>query len=352
MVVAMLEEMRLRSAELPDLPLASIYLGGGTPSLLSMEELDQIFQHINRYFTIQPDAEITLEANPDDLSQEKVRQLWQSPINRLSIGIQSFSEEDLRFMNRAHNAIEARACIEYAQDAGFENISIDLIYGAPTTSDKQWARNIDIALDYDIPHISCYALTVEPRTALASFVKKGKVPAMDEEQSARQFEYLIAALRKAGYQHYEISNFAKPDWQARHNSSYWMGRPYLGLGPAAHSFDGERTRSWNVANNARYMSGISLWVAAPDQIPPDLIEFEVLTDDQCYNEYVMTSLRTSWGLDLDRLQLFGKHYPDHFLLHVQPFLDAGHLSREGNHFRLTDAGKLLADRIAVEVFMS
>lgn len=351
MIDAIVEEMRLRRAELPAQPLNSIYLGGGTPSLLSQEDIRRIFQQIYDLFEIAPEAEVTLEANPDDLNQEKIKALWDSPVNRLSIGIQSFSETDLRFMNRAHNAIEARTCIEYAQDAGFENLSIDLIYGTPTTSDEQWARNIDIALDYGIPHLSCYALTVEPRTALAHFINKGKVEDVDEEQTARQFEYLIAALRAENYEHYEISNFAKPGWRAKHNSSYWLGRPYLGIGPAAHSFDGERTRSWNVANNARYMSGIELWCNNPEQIPPDLIEFEVLSDDQRYNEYIMTALRTSWGADLDYIQGLDQHYQDHFLQYAQAYLDAGHMIRKENKFRLTEDGKLLADRITMELFV-
>lgn len=351
MIKAIVEELKLRRAEVPDRPLRSIYLGGGTPSLLTEQELGQIFRQIQDLFELADDAEITLEANPDDLSQDKIKQLWDSPVNRLSIGIQSFSETDLRFMNRAHNAIEARACIEYAQDAGFENLSIDLIYGTPTTSDEQWAHNIEIALDYDIPHLSCYALTVEPRTALAKFIQKGKVKDVDEEQTARQFEYLIAALRAQGYEHYEISNFAKPGWRARHNSSYWMGNPYLGVGPAAHSYDGYRTRRWNVAHNARYMSGIELWCNTPQQIPPDLIELEELTDDQYYNEYAMTSLRTSWGLDLEVVRNMGAQYAKHFLKNAQAFLDAGHLLQDGNVFRLTGDGKLLADRIAMEVFV-
>lgn len=351
MINAIVEEMRLRRAELPAQPLNSIYLGGGTPSLLSPDELLRIFHQIYDLFEVSPDAEVTLEANPDDLHQDKIKALWDSPVNRLSIGIQSFSETDLRFMNRAHNAIEARTCIEYAQDAGFENLSIDLIYGTPTTSDEQWARNIDIALDYGIPHLSCYALTVEPRTALAHFINKGKVKDVDEEQTARQFEYLIAALRSENYEHYEISNFAKPGWRAKHNSSYWLGRPYLGIGPAAHSFDGQRTRSWNVANNARYMSGIELWCNNPEQIPPDLIEFEVLSDDQRYNEYIMTALRTSWGADLDYIQGLDQHYQDHFLQYAQVYLDAGHMIRKQNKFRLTEDGKLLADRITMELFV-
>lgn len=351
MIHAIVEEMRLRRAELPDQALNSIYLGGGTPSLLSETELDLIFQQIYSLFEVSPTAEVTLEANPDDLNQDKIKALWNSPVNRLSIGIQSFSETDLRFMNRAHNAIEARTCIEYAQDAGFENLSIDLIYGTPTTSDEQWARNIEIAMDYDIPHLSCYALTVEPRTALAHFISKGKVKDVDEEQTARQFEYLIAALHAEGYEQYEISNFAKPGWRAKHNSSYWLGKPYLGIGPAAHSFDGDRTRRWNVANNARYMSGMELWSNDPEQMPPDLIEFEILTDDQRYNEYVMTALRTSWGADLEYINQLHDRYQHHFLQIAQAYLDAGHMVRKENTFRLTEDGKLLADRIAMELFV-
>ncbi|MEZ4994900.1 MAG: radical SAM family heme chaperone HemW, partial [Saprospiraceae bacterium] len=246
MIEAIVQEMKLRRAALPSVPLASVYLGGGTPSLLTHEELNRIFSTIYELFSISEDAEITLEANPDDLNLEAIRHLKDTPVNRLSIGIQSFSEEDLRFMNRAHNAIEARTSIEYVQDAGFENLTIDLIYGTPTTTDRQWARNMEIALEYDIPHISCYALTVEPRTALAHFVKKGKVPSPDEDQAVRQFEQLMDIMELEGFEHYEISNFARPGWHARHNSSYWRGKPYLGIGPAAHSFDGDRTRSWNV----------------------------------------------------------------------------------------------------------
>lgn len=351
MIDAIVQEMRLRRAELPNVPLGSVYLGGGTPSLLTPEELDRIFTTIYELFSISDKAEITLEANPDDLNQEAIRQLSRTPINRLSIGIQSFSEQDLRFMNRAHNAIEARTSIEYAQDAGFENLTIDLIYGTPTTSDEQWARNLEIALEYDIPHISCYALTVEPRTALAHFVKKGTVPTPDEDQAVRQFEQLMATMEVEGFEHYEISNFARPGWRARHNSSYWRGKPYLGIGPAAHSFDGDRTRSWNVPNNARYMSGISLWTEHPSEIPPDLIEQEVLTDDQRYNEYVMTALRTIWGLDLEQLQQMGRRYVNHFTARVDVFLDSGHISHENDRYKLTNAGKLLADRIAVDLFI-
>ena len=255
MVQAMLRELEARRLYLPDEPLDSIYFGGGTPSLLSEGELMAFFEAVNRYFRLSPKAEITLEANPDDLKPETLAALGRSPVNRLSIGIQSFAEEDLRFFNRAHDAHEARRCLDNARAAGFGDLTIDLIYGAPTTSHAQWAENLEIAFSYQIPHLSCYALTVEPRTALDHFIKKGKAPAVDEEQAARQFGYLVEATQAAGYEQYEISNFALPGRYAVHNSNYWTGAPYLGIGPSAHSFDGE-SRQWNVANNAKYLKAV------------------------------------------------------------------------------------------------
>lgn len=351
MLDALIAELHLRQKELPDTPLSSVYLGGGTPSLLTANELERLFTHIHRLFELPATAEITLEANPDDLSPERLRELQQLPVNRLSIGVQSFSETDLRFMNRVHNAIEARACIEYAQDIGFDNLSIDLIYGAPTTSDTDWAHNVAIALEYDIPHLSCYALTVEPHTALHTFIQRGQAPPIDEEQAARQFLYLIDNLESVDYHHYEISNFAQPGWEAVHNSSYWGSKPYLGIGPAAHSFDGHRTRRWNVANNAAYIKGVREWADNPAAGPPaGLTEAEHLTDDQRYNEKVMTALRTSHGLNLEHLRQLGKQYVEHFLEQVQPFLDSNHLIRSQDTFQLSLEGKLLTDHITAELF--
>lgn len=344
MVEAILREMELRRDYLPGLPLTSIYLGGGTPSLLSAGELQHFFEQIDRLWTVGADAEITLEANPDDLTQEKLKELRRTPVNRLSIGIQSFAEADLRFMNRAHNAIEARACIEYAQDLGFDNLTIDLIYGSPTTSDEQWEHNLQITFDYEIPHLSAYALTVEERTALHHFVEVGKAPPVDEEQAARQFELLMRAMRAEGYEHYEISNFALPGWHSRHNSSYWTGEPYLGLGPSAHSFNGE-SRQWNVANNIQYIK-----LLKEEATPPAALSTrETLTPAQRYNEYVMTSLRTKWGCQLKKIH---EDFRSHFLEHIQPCLQNGTVRRRGEVFFLSDQGKLLADRIAVELFWS
>ena len=342
MLAALLAEMELRRDYLGAEKITSIYFGGGTPSLLTVGDLELLFAKIHQLWAVEGTAEITLEANPDDLTQEKLRALRGTPVNRLSIGIQSFSEEDLRFMNRAHNAIEARACIEYAQDIGFENLTIDLIYGGPTTSHAQWEQNLQITLDYEIPHLSAYGLTVEKRTALHHYIEKGRVPPLDEDRAVRQYQTLMRAMRAEGYEHYEISNFAQPGWYARHNSAYWSGESYLGLGPSAHSFNGI-SRRWNVANNARY---IKLLRAGGD--PPALSMEETLSPSQRYNEYVMTSLRTQWGC---KLKLIAEDFRPHFLENIQPCLQDGTVTRRGEVFFLTDRGKLFADRIAMELFL-
>lgn len=361
MVQAILQELELRKDYLENQTITSIYFGGGTPSLLDEAELEAIFTKIYQLFQVEPNAEITLEANPDDLTVAKLQALRQTPVNRLSIGIQSFAEADLQFMNRAHNATEAKICIENALNAGFENLTVDLIYGSPTTSDAQWIENIKTVTSYDIPHLSCYALTVEEKTALAHFVKTGKASAVDEEQAARQFEILTQLLANQGYEHYEISNFAKPGWHARHNSSYWFGEPYLGIGPAAHSFDGKNTRQWNIANNVLYiknvpnlegmahLSGENL--AHREGAPNLLFEQEILTPAQRYNEYVMTTLRTKWGTHLDKITAFGEDFAAHFLKIGNTFVAKGWVERKDNTFTLSAEGKLLADFIAAELFV-
>jgi oxygen-independent coproporphyrinogen-3 oxidase len=321
----------------------TIYLGGGTPSVLSVSELNLLFKKIYSEFTILGDSEITLEANPDNLTEEYIFDLKNyTPINRLSIGIQSFAEEDLRWMNRAHNAIEARSCIEFAQDADFDNLTVDLIYGTPTLSNEQWVKNLQIVYDYDIPHVSCYALTVEPKTALDNYIKKGKIGNVDEEQTARQFEILMDEMRRNGYVHYEISNFAQPDKYARHNSNYWLGEPYLGVGPSAHSYNGQK-RQWNVANNGIYIRSLR-----DGKIP---FTEEELTDTQRYNEYIMTTLRTIWGCDPSVIShKFGLKYLRYFNKKIVPFVQNNTVKTDGKLYFLTDAGKLLADNIAMELF--
>ncbi len=342
MVSALLEELELQQDYLGATTLSSIYLGGGTPSLLTVEELDLLFKKIESLYPIEIDAEITLEANPDDLSKAYLQSLRQTPINRLSIGIQSFSETDLRWMNRAHNAKEANACIENALEAGFDNLTVDLIYGSPHTTDAQWQANMQRVFDYGIAHISCYAMTVEPNTALDHFVKNGKSKPVDEEQSARQFEQLMTAAAEHGYEHYEISNFAKAGYYAKHNSNYWLGKKYLGIGPSAHSFDGE-SRQWNVAHNAQYMKAIE-----SGTIP---FELEQLTPHQRYNEYILTSLRTIWGADIQQIQLFGEEPKKYFLQEIKNLLNQGTVLENNGKYTLTQQGKLLADHIAVALFV-
>ena len=338
MVAALMREIEMRKDYLPGKKLNSVYFGGGTPSLLSERDLSLIFDETDKHFVFNDEAEITLEANPDDLTFEKLRILRDSPTNRLSIGIQSFSDEDLCYMNRAHNAKEAAGCIERAQKYGFENLTVDLIYGTPTMSDAQWQENVERIIDLGIPHVSCYALTVEPQTALQHFIEKGKSQPVDEEQTARQFEYLTARLKAAGFVHYEISNFAKPGSFAKHNSNYWTGSPYLGIGPSAHSFDG-KSRQWNAANNAAYMKGIEA-----GKVP---FEREFLTAAQRYNEYILTALRTVWGVDLQKIE---PNFAAYFLKNVQPFLKNETVFEKQGVFCLTEKGKLLADNISMELF--
>ena len=343
MLASILSEIDLQKKYLKNAEIETIYLGGGTPSVLTANELDVLFKKIYTTFKINDNPEITLEANPDDLSLDYLKDLKNhTPINRLSIGIQSFAENDLLWMNRAHNAIEARACIEYAQDAGFDNLTIDLIYGSSTTSDEQWLKNLKIAYEYDIPHISCYALTVETGTALDNFVKNGKTPPVEEEKSARQFEILMSEMKRFGFIHYEISNFAQPDCYARHNSNYWLGVPYLGLGPSAHSFDGA-SRQWNIAHNAQYIKSLN-----DGKVP---FTKEDLTSTQRYNEYIMTTLRTVWGCDPSVIDVkFGKNYLKYFNKKILQFVQNQTVMTDGKKYFLTDAGRLLADRIAMELF--
>ncbi|WP_294345742.1 radical SAM family heme chaperone HemW [uncultured Sphingobacterium sp.] len=343
MINAIKREIALRAVYLEDKKIESIYFGGGTPSLLEADEIARIIETIAKHFDIADHAEITLEANPDDLNAAKVNSLRHTAINRFSIGIQSFFEEDLQWMNRAHNQQEAVASIMRVQDAGFENITCDLIYGYPLLTTEKWRHNMQQLIDFEIPHISSYSMTVEKKTVLDHFVKKGISPAMDSDQAADQMSLLIHTLKSAGYEQYEISNFAKNGVYARHNTNYWKGKHYLGIGPSAHSFNGT-SRSWNVSNNAKYMTSINL-----DQLPLEIEELSTL--DQI-NENIMTSLRTMWGLDLIALESkFGRSVKDRVLKEAEPFIAAKNLILGANNLRLTDAGKLMADRIMSNLFI-
>ncbi len=343
MVDAICKEIAFRQNYLEDKNLQSIYFGGGTPSLLNQKQLLQIFETIKKYFTIQPNAEITLEANPDDLSEEKLRELKLTPINRLSIGVQSFFDDDLKWMNRAHNANEAENAIAMAKQIGFENITIDLIYGTPGLSNENWLHNIQKALDLGVNHISSYALTVEPETALASMIEKGKYANTNEENAAEQFDILVNTLTANGFIHYEISNFAKPDFFAKHNSNYWKGKHYLGIGPSAHSFN-TISRSWNVANNQKYLNALA--------INEMEITDEILTVNNQINEYIMTGLRTIWGCDLNFIALqFGESEKQRLIKEAAKFIDQDLLVINNNILLTTSKGKFLADGIAADLFL-
>jgi len=344
MLWAMQQEIAKRAHYLEDKKVHSLYFGGGTPSILDAEDILQLIGTVEKYFEIAPDAEITLEANPDDLTREKVDALRQTPINRFSIGIQSFYEEDLRWMNRAHNAQEADSSIKRVQDAGFENITCDLIYGYPLLTNEKWKANMQKLIALDIPHISSYSMTVEKKTALAHFIKEGKTPGMSDAQSAAQMLMLIDTLTQNGFEHYEISNFAKDGMYAKHNTNYWKGKHYLGIGPSAHSFNGH-SRSWNVANNAKYIAALT------DDTSYN--ELEHLTKSDQFNESVMTSIRTMWGLDLQKVEKdFGYDYKQHILKESQTFLVNEELEIiDNNTLRATNKGKLLADHIASELFL-
>jgi oxygen-independent coproporphyrinogen-3 oxidase len=341
MVEAICKEIVLQHHYLVD-EVQTIYFGGGTPSLLAGAYIRNILEHIHKNFRVSAAAEITLEANPDDINSNGLNEWKEAGINRLSIGIQSFFEEDLQWMNRAHNAMQARQCIEIAQAAGFSNITIDLIYGTPGLSDEKWKQNVETALSLNIPHLSCYALTVEPKTALAKMIASKQSRNIELDDQARQFELLTQWLSAAGFEHYEISNFAKPGFRSRHNSSYWQGKPYLGIGPSAHSFNG-RSRQWNIANNAVYIATIDA-----GSVP---FEIEVLTTTQQLNEYLMTALRTIEGISVKRIgELWGDEKALQLIATAQKHIERGHLAMNDERLQLTEKGKFLADGIAADLF--
>lgn len=335
-------ELKMQNSYLQNQSLTSVYFGGGTPSLLSAAEIADFLDTIHGLFGTQQEMEITLEANPDDLGLEKCRALKSAGINRLSIGIQSFHDNDLQFMNRAHNSRQAHLALENIHKAGFENFSIDLIYGTPGMDDENWLRNIATAMDYRPPHLSCYALTVEPKTALAHFIEKGKVDAPDDGQACRQFELLVAELEKAGFDHYEISNFCRPPHYARHNSSYWEGQPYLGIGPGAHSFNGN-TRQWNVANNAKYVKAMEM-----GNIP---YELESLSEKDKLNEYLMTGLRTKRGISQERLSIEFAGFEKELAQNLQHHLECQNIVAQNGNWVLAPKAKFVADSIISDLFL-
>jgi len=342
MVSALRKELELRKEEFAGEIVETIYFGGGTPSVLTSEEMTQIIDSVYANYQVAENPEITLEANPDDLSKSRIIQLSNSPINRLSIGIQSFFDEDLKLMNRAHSAKESEESLSLATRL-FENISIDLIYGIPGISNSQWKRNIEKTLSYDIPHISSYALTVEPKTALAHMIKKGEIQNVDDGQARDQYFMLTELLEKAGYICYETSNFGKEGLFSKNNTAYWKGKKYIGIGPSAHSFDG-RQRSWNVRNNIKYIKAIE-----DGQLP---METEVLSKKDRYNEYIMTGLRTMWGVSIEKVKTdFGEEFSNYLLEQSAKTISQNLLLEEDGTLKVTKKGKFLADGIASDLFM-
>jgi oxygen-independent coproporphyrinogen III oxidase len=340
-VAALLKESEMRRNYLAHEPVETIYFGGGTPSLLTAEELLRVMEKLRQTFEVTPDAEITWEANPDDISSRTLKAWKKAGVNRLSIGIQSFFEQDLRWMNRAHDAQQAQDSIHACKEEGF-NLTIDLIYGTPSLSDGNWIKNLELSVALDIPHLSCYALTVEPGTALYKKMLLQEGPSIDSADQARQFTLMVASLQSAGYDHYEISNFARPGKRSRHNTGYWLGKPYLGLGPSAHSYN-RTSRQWNVSSNRRYLDSL-----AKGELP---FEKEELTPVQMLNEYLMVSLRMAEGINLDYFKTaFGEQATASLNRQCEPYIQRGRMILSDGRLKLTEAGKLFADGIAADLF--
>ena len=341
LIQALKKEINLRKNEIHE-PVQTIYFGGGTPSILSEVELNEIFEQLNSNFDLSQVKEVTLEANPDDLTEEKLKFFATTPINRFSIGIQSFFEEDLRLMNRAHNSQEAENCIKRAQDFGFENLTIDLIYGSNTTSHLMWQQNLQKAIDLGINHISSYALTVEEKTVLNRKIEKGEWNPINDEHQSLQFDYLVQFLEENGFIQYEISNFGKPGFFSQHNSNYWKGVPYIGFGPSAHSYNGKQ-RAWNIANNAKYINDLR-----NNHLP---LEIENLSLAEQYNEMVMIGLRTIYGIDIKQIQKqFGDRINSYFQEEIKQLLQEKLIQQIEDKIILTKEAKFFADGIASRLF--
>lgn len=342
MVGALIKELELRKTEFANEEVHTIYFGGGTPSVLEISEIDRILDAVQIHYKVVAEPEITLEANPDDLSKDKIRELAASPINRLSIGVQSFFETDLKMMNRAHNAQEAEECISLATEY-FNNVSIDLIYGIPGMTDERWLANIEKALAFNVPHISSYALTVEPRTALRALIDKGVIAQVDDELAERHYRILCERLNRDGFVNYEFSNFGKPGFFSQNNMAYWQGKKYIGIGPSAHSYDGI-SRGWNINNNIKYIKSV-----AQNILP---METEILSMTDRYNEYIMTGLRTIWGVSLERIKTdFGTEFHSYLLRQAEAKIRKKLMYWDGDRLLISPEGKFLSDGIAADLFM-
>ena len=343
MLKSIKKEIELRKFYLNGATISSIYFGGGTPSILNKEEIESIIQTIYHHFTIDINAEITLECNPDDLDKKMLTDLKEIGINRLSIGIQSFDDDDLKFMNRSHNAKEALECIHLAKEAEFNNITIDLIYGLPNQSNEKWKQNLKQMLDLNIQHFSAYALTVEPKTVLKHLIDKQKVIPLDDKITVEHFNTLAQIATENDFIHYEISNFGKQGFFSNHNTAYWKNQHYLGVGPSAHSFNGT-SRQWNLASNKQYIEMVNANNA--------YFEIEQLSNAQQYNEYIFTALRTMWGVELDYIKTqFGATAHQYFEKQVSNWVNQGKIKQLENNYKLTSRGKLYADAISSDLFI-
>ena len=342
MVLALAKEIELRKNEFENDVVETIYFGGGTPSILEISDIKLLIDAVYKHFDVIENPEITVEANPDDLSNERIIELSNNRINRLSIGIQSFFEDDLQLMNRAHNADEAKRCLEFATQY-FDDFSIDLIYGMPNMSNEKWLQNIETALSFNVPHISSYALTVEPKTALKKLIQTGKIDEPRDEVAQEHFQILVDKLSENGFIHYELSNFGKENYFSKNNSAYWLGKKYIGIGPSAHSFNGT-SRSWNVSNNSLYLKAL-----AENKLPS---ETEILSKNDRYNEYIMTGLRTIWGISLDKVEKeFGTDFLEYLLKQSEKFIADDLLYLDEKILKATQKGKFLCDGIASDLFL-
>ncbi len=341
LVKSLVKEIEIRKSDLTS-TINTIYFGGGTPSLLEGDDLKRIIDSVYRNYDGASNIELTLECNPDDLTQQKLKELSTSGVNRLSIGVQSFDEEELKFFNRAHNANEAESSIKRSQDVGFENITVDLIYGSPLLTDKLWLENLQKVNDFGVPHLSAYGLTVEPKTKLEHQIKTGQFPVLDDDKMIAQFKVLIQKSKEFGLTQYEVSNFGKEGFYSQHNSNYWKGEEYLGIGPSAHSFI-ENRRIWNVANNIKYIKALSNNEAYSEE--------EIIDEKTAFNEYILTRLRTIWGIDMDYiLSQFNETIQDHFNKEIAQYLDSLYLHIEKNKITLTQEGIFIADKITSDLF--
>lgn len=344
MLRAMCKEIRLRHHELQERTITSLYLGGGTPSLLSGDDVRMLMDEVGRFFDFDRNIEITLEANPDDLDEKFLKEISSAGINRLSVGVQSFSDADLKLMNRAHTATEAENSVKRAQDKGIENISIDLIYGSPISDFSFWKESLQKTIELQVPHVSSYALTVEPKTALEAWIRKNRIAAPQENTQNREFYYMSGFLKQQGFEHYEISNFGKPGFHSRHNSAYWQYMPYLGIGPSAHSYNGSNIRSWNIASNPKYIRSLE-----EDQLPS---EQEFLTEKDRYNEMLMIGLRTTKGADLERMkQQFSATMMERLYHDIRHEMEQGRLVIENGFLKIPGQHWFFADGIAAGLFV-